>query len=197
MARLVMEAERTENAKFIALPFFEVRPSVGLATFRTGRIELLRLRDKQEMSIGEKREVLYLNSAGLYSWQIDDDDDISPGSISKIMEALRQNPDCITFKELCTINGKQQLSNHSLKYADWADNQDGYDYVRTPYMKDVIRTEIAKSVPVPHIRFGEDHAWSRALKPNLKTEVHIDNIVYLYQHESKPEQHNQRYGIVS
>lgn len=152
--------------------------------------------DNKEMSIGEKRSLLYKNAFGLYSLQIDDDDDISENGIELILQSIKENPDCITYRENCMINGKYYSSNHSLKYDDWADNQDGFDYVRTPFYKDVIKTEIARSVPFEHIRYGEDHAWSRALKPHLKSEVHIDEEIYFYIHNSNPEKHNERYGIV-
>jgi hypothetical protein len=159
-------------------------------------LEIIYCPDDKEMTIGEKRELLYKHASGKYALQVDDDDDLSDEAIPLIEKAMTTDPDCITYKEYCRINGDLFLSNHSLKYEDWADHFDGYDYVRTPYMKDVIRTEIARSVPIPHIRFGEDHQWSRALKPFLKTEVHIDEIVYIYQHNSKPENHAKRYGIV-
>jgi hypothetical protein len=160
-------------------------------------VEVMHCEDQKQMTIGEKRELLYFNASGEYSIQIDDDDTLAPGSIKKIISALECTPDCVTFLERCEMNGRSLLANHSLRYDDWADNKDGFDFVRTPFYKDVIRTDIARSVPFDHIRYGEDHAWSRALKPHLKTEVHIDDIIYIYQHNSKPEDHNKRYGIVS
>jgi hypothetical protein len=151
------------------------------------------VRDNKEMTIGEKREQLYQIAEGLYSWQIDDDDDISDDSIKLILAATVFNPDCITFQEHIDIDGRIQRSNHSLKYDDWRDNFDGFDYVRTPFMKSVIKTEIARSVPIPHIRYGEDHQWAIALKPHLKNEYHINEQIYRYIHRSS--NHNERYGI--
>ena len=158
-------------------------------------VEILFAIDNKQMTICEKREWLYGQASGLYSWQIDDDDTIANDAIWEIFKANIYNPDCITFKEHCTINGSIFRSNHSLKYDDWGEKQDGFDYVRTPFMKSVIKTEIAKSVPVPHLRYSEDHEWARLLKPHLKTEIHIDQELYFYQHNSKPEDHNIRYGI--
>lgn len=151
--------------------------------------------DNKELPIGEKRELLYREAEFEYSWQLDSDDTIAPNSIELILQAIEEKPDCITFQEHCTINGEFFSSNHSLKYEDWGEKQDGFDYVRTPFMKSVIKTEIARSVPVPHIRYGEDHEWARALKPHLKTEIHIPEYIYFYQHNSKPEDHAKRYGI--
>lgn len=159
-------------------------------------IEFLFSIDNKQMPIGAKRNWLYQNASGLYSWQIDDDDAIDDKAILEIHKAILDNPDCITFSERCIINGQYFRSNHSLKYDDWGENQDGFDYVRTPFMKSVIKTEIARSVPIPHIRFGEDHEWAKALKPHLKNEIHIDKELYIYQHNSKPEDHNSRYGII-
>lgn len=147
----------------------------------------------KEETIGSKRDRMYHYANGLYSWQIDSDDDISDNSIELILEAIEQNPDCITFEEYIDIDGKIQRSNHSLKYDDWANDTDGFDYVRTPFMKSVIKTEIARRVPVPHIRFGEDHQWAQALKPHLKTEFHIDQQLYKYIHRSTNP--TERYGL--
>jgi hypothetical protein len=154
--------------------------------------------DNKELTIGEKRELLYAEAKGLFSWQIDDDDIISFDAIHSILDEIRLNGasiDCITFLEKCLMNGKQYTCKHSLVYDDWHDNHDGFDFVRTPFYKDVIKTEIARSVPFEHIRYGEDHAWSRALKPHLKSEIHIPKELYIYQHNSKPEEFNERYGF--
>src|SRR5688500_3451245 len=71
-----------------------------------GNVQLQSRKDNKGMTIGEKRELLYSNAAGLYSWQIDDDDDVSEDSIKLILEAISQNPDCITFQEHINIDGK-------------------------------------------------------------------------------------------
>lgn len=158
-------------------------------------VEIIVVKDNKQNTIGAKREYMYSIANGLYSQMTDDDDELAPNAIHLILEAIRSSPDvdCITFEEHIDIDGKIQRSNHSLKYADWANGTDGFDYVRTPFMKSVIKTEIAKSVPIPHIRFGEDHQWAQALKSHLKTEFHIDQQLYKYIHRSS--NHNERYGI--
>lgn len=163
-------------------------------------VQILVKQDDKEMTIGEKRELLYNMSSGLYSWQIDDDDLISDNAIELILEAIKSNPDvdCITFEEHINIDGKIEKSNHSLQYGDWEGEGgkelwDGFHYHRTPFMKSVIKTEIARSVPIPHTRFGEDHQWAQALKLHLKTEFHINQELYKYIHVSSD--FNSRYGI--
>ena len=161
-------------------------------------ITILIAKDNKQKTIGEKREYLYKHSMSPYSWQIDDDDDISDSALILIIEAIKQQPDCITFEEHCTIDGGFFSSNHSLEYEDWEGTgdkrfSDGFHYHRTPFFKDVIKTEIARSVPIEHIRFGEDHKWAQALKPHLKTEVHINEYIYYYQHTSS--NFTERYGF--
>jgi hypothetical protein len=158
--------------------------------------EIILSKDNKEMSIGEKRELLYKRANGIYSLQVDDDDELATNAIELILQAIKENPDvdCITFRERCMMNGVYKSSNHSLKYEKWQDNFDGFDYVRCPFYKDVIRTDIAKSVPFPHIRYNEDEQWSMALRPHLKTEYHIDKELYYYIYEPK-ESHEERYGL--
>lgn len=156
-------------------------------------IEILSLCDNKELTIGAKRNWLYANANGEYSLQVDDDDLLSDDWVERVLGALAEKPDCVTYQEYCMIDGTFFSSNHSLKYPDWWEKMDGFDYVRTPYMKDVIRTDIARSVLVPDIRFGEDHQWSRLIKPHLKSEVHLNEYIYYYLHKSSP--HIERYGI--
>ncbi len=157
-------------------------------------------KDDKLVTIGEKRQDMYNDSNGMFSWQIDDDDDIAINAIELILEAIKSNPevDCITFEEYCNINGIEYKSKHSLEYGDWEGDgskelTDGFHFHRTPFMKSVIRTDIAKSVPVPYIRFGEDHQWAQALNLHLKTEIHIPQQLYKYIHQSTD--FNTRYGI--
>lgn len=155
--------------------------------------ELVTYCDNKEMTIGEKRGILYSDARGIYSWMIDDDDCIPADAITSILEAAKMDPDCITFEERVIIDGVESRSNFSLQYADWGENQEGFDYVRTPFFKTPIKTSICRKVPIPHIRFGEDHAFARAIKPLLHSEVHIDKQLYFYTHVSSD--HKERYGI--
>lgn len=168
--------------------------------YQGDEVEVAYLKDNKEMTIGEKREKLYQMANGLFSWQVDDDDEIANNAIELILEAIKSNPevDVISFEEYCWMDGKEYCSNHRLDYPDWEGDgskllSDGFHFHRTPFMKSVVKTEIARSVPIPHIRFGEDHQWSQALKPHLKTEIHIPRQLYRYIHQSSD--FNTRYGF--
>lgn len=164
-------------------------------------IEVIILKDAKGITIGEKRGQLYQKANGLYAWQIDDDDDIAPRAIELILKAIKENPDvdCVTFEERCQMNGQLYCANHSLRYDDWEGDgsrllSDGFHFHRTPFYKNVVRTDIAKSVPFPFIRYNEDEQWSMALRAHLKTEYHIDKELYYYIYEPK-ETHEERYGF--
>tara|TARA_R110000868_G_scaffold135610_1_gene348183 strand:- start:17 stop:595 length:579 start_codon:yes stop_codon:yes gene_type:complete len=161
---------------------------------KTKQVEIISLSDDKKITIGEKRNKLYDMANGLYSWQIDDDDWIHPEAVNLILKAAEQNKDCITFQEIVIFDGgRPKSSNFSLEYLDWKDNSHGYDYIRTPFFKTPIKTDICKRVQVPLIRFGEDHEWAKAVKPLLQSEMHINDNIYWYLHYSTP--FNERYGI--
>ncbi len=163
-------------------------------------IEILVFEDAKIMTIGEKRELLYKHAKGTYSIQVDSDDLLAPNAIQLILEAIISNPDVdvISFEEYCNMDGKEYKSNHSATYGGWEGDgnslfPDGFHFHRTPFFKSVIRTELAKSIPIQKIRFGEDHAFANDLHPLIKSEFHISEPLYRYIHISSP--HNERYGI--
>ncbi len=160
----------------------------------TDIVEILYIQDIKEMTIGEKRNKLYRMARGEYSLQIDDDDNIHHLAMPYIIDELKDNPDCVGYKELCIYDGKRvESSNFSIKYGGWADNVDGFNHVRTPFFKTPIKTRLCLQCPVPHSRFGEDHEFSRMIRPLLQRENYIDEFIYHYIHNSTP--HNERYGI--
>jgi hypothetical protein len=174
-------------------------------------IELIWEVDNKEISIGAKRQLLYERSQGKFSVQIDSDDDVSDNFVSSIMTAIYSNNtcDCVTYKELIkevvTNNRQQRLRaayfgpmikycNHSIKYHKWDNNDDGFNYVRTPYHKDVIRTSLCLQAGVSDMRFGEDEDFAKRILPLLLFEVHIDEFLYIYNAPSNIN-HAERYGI--
>lgn len=163
-------------------------------------VEIFSICDNKKMTIGEKRELLYKEAKGLYSIQLDDDDQLSRNAIELILEAIRSNPDVdvISFEEYVNIDGREYKSNHSNGYSDWEGDgskilEDGFHFHRTVFFKDVIRTDLAKSIPIVHCRFGEDHLFAKDLKPHIQSEIHISETLYRYIHISSP--FNERYGI--
>lgn len=156
----------------------------------------------KEIPIGQKRNDLYNESNGLYSVMWDSDDWIDPYGLELICSKLSDRKlDAVGYKEHCLINGVDFVSNISDEYDDWEGDgttifPDGFNYHRTIFFKTPILTELCRMVGVDKkCRFGEDHDFARRLKPHLKNVGYIDEYIYRYIHNSKPEDHNKRYGI--
>lgn len=163
------------------------------------KVEIVICGDNKEISIGSKRQQLLNDCKTEWFVMIDDDDTISDYYLKEALEALKSNPDCVTYYEAIITNGRKEIADHSNKYNEWGGGRRGFLCVRTPYYKDIIRTSLAKRIGFKDMRYGEDHEFSKGLKQAglIQTEVHIDKEMYIYHAPAglKPQQHNERYGI--
>lgn len=148
----------------------------------TPSVEILIEKDNKEISIGKKRQKLLTRAIGEWIVFIDDDDWVSNNYVEKILEALSTNPDSVGFKIQCS-GTKGVTAACSNRWRDWADQVDGFDYVRTPYHKVPIRRKLALQIGFNDIRFGEDYDFSKRLKEKrlIETEFFIDEILYYYR----------------
>lgn len=160
------------------------------------KVEIIIEKDNKEISIGQKRNNMYLKCKGKYSVHIDDDDMISPDYVEQILKAAESNKDCITYIENCNIDGYQSKSLFTLTFSNWMDLMspiNGCIRVRTPFFKTPIKTELCKLVKVNDMRYAEDIDFSERIYPLLKSEEFINKEMYFYQY--KKTDHNTRYGI--
>lgn len=161
-------------------------------------IEIISIKDNKELTIGAKRQQLLDMCDAEYFVQIDDDDSVPDYYIEEVLKALESKPDCVGYLESVIMNGKQTIACHSNAFEDWGNNKNGYEYVRTIFCKDIIKTSLAKQIGFPDLRFAEDHVFAQKLKHSglLKTEIFINKIMYYYSHNTLThEQHKQRYGL--
>lgn len=163
-------------------------------------VEIVSEKDNKEISIGAKRNKLLDKAKGEYCVMIDDDDTVHYQYIAKVLEGLKESPDCIGYKELCIYEGKSaKTSNISLRYKQWQAAvgsqhlQEGFNHYRSTFYKVPIRTELCRQVRFKDLRFGEDHDFAGRLAPLLKNEVYIDEFMYIYKYNATP--HRERYGI--
>lgn len=161
----------------------------------SGKAHVITCCDNKEMSIGAKRQLLLEQCKTEYFVMVDDDDKLCDDYFDIILPLLHQRPDCISYLEL--VNGTQTAC-HSIRFNGWGEGN-GYDYYRTPFYKDVLKTDIALKVGFSDMRYGEDKDFSDRLKKSglIKTELFVDKHMYLYKMPepmSKAE-HNKRYGI--
>jgi glycosyltransferase involved in cell wall biosynthesis len=159
-------------------------------------VEVIVACDNKEISIGKKRQNLLEQATGEWVVYVDDDDWIADTYVDRILAALSTNPDCVGFRITCTQNGRNpRRAIASLRYKEWGENRDGYDHVRSPYQKTPVRRSIALKVGFPDLRYGEDRVYSRGIVRLLKTEVFVDEVLYMYRFRSEP--FAQKYGIVA
>jgi glycosyltransferase involved in cell wall biosynthesis len=164
-------------------------------------IEILFHLDNKEMPLGEKRMRLYQRATKEYSVQWDDDDWIHPDGIRIIMEQLKYDCDCITYRWYFNLDGKPHIRNFGLQYDRvYEDGRDGYHQVSAPNPKCPIKTSIARKIgdllpDFGQLRYAEDAIFSETIYPYLKTERHIDDLIYLYIGMSNEKWDPDRYGM--
>lgn len=156
-----------------------------------GQVEIISECDNKQISIGKKRDNLIRKAKGEYLVMIDDDDAIADNYLLLVMNALANKPDCVGYLE--KIQHSNKTSCISLKFASWMDNFARYDYVRTPFFKVPIKTELCRQVGCRDMRFNEDEDFAKRIRPLLRKEEFINDYMYIYQYHYEP--HNYKYGI--
>lgn len=134
------------------------------------------------MSTGEKRNQLIEQSQSEYFSFCDDDDMVTAEYIPSIMKGIESNPDVITFNGWYTENGVNKRNftiRLGSKYYDDANDPNFY-YHRFPNHLAVFKREKVRHVKFPHIWQLEDYKWAEQVQIFLKTEVHIDKMLYHY-----------------
>lgn len=147
-------------------------------------VQILSKSDNGEMSIGEKRNWLLERAKGEYVAFFDDDDLPSRTYVSSIMEGIEKGVDCVSLRGVITWDGDNpEIFEHSIRYAEWKTNDTGFPkYERCVNHLNAIKSSIAKQFKFPEINFGEDRAWSEAIKASglIKTEHYVDRVLYHY-----------------
>lgn len=140
--------------------------------------------DSLDYNIGTKRNKLLKTATGDYIVFVDDDDEISPDYISKILQATQSSPDCIGINGTISFNGQHERQWFISKEYDYWHEKNGI-YYRTPNHISPVRREIALQAMFPEISFGEDAEYSKRILPLLKTEVVINEPIYKYLYVQK------------
>lgn len=158
----------------------------SLAEQVTDGVEIIRLKDNREMTIGEKRNKLLQSAKGDYVAFIDDDDRIGQNYIKHLLEGINKGVDVCSLTGIITTNGlKPKKFIHYLgcpHYMEWEDV-----YHRYPNHLNCIRADIAKRFTFPEKNHGEDTSFADQLKKSrlLKTEHTIDEVIYYYDYKTK------------
>lgn len=150
----------------------------------TDEVEVLVNSDRREVTIGAKRNMLVSWATGQYVAFVDDDDLVSEKYTSKILRAIRSEPDCVGIEGTMTTDGvNPKKFIHSIKYRNWFE-RNGI-YYRCCNHLNPIRKDIVVQVPFPEINSGEDHNFSMMVKPLLHKESYISEPIYFYEFRTR------------
>ncbi len=136
----------------------------------------------RDIKIGKKRQMMLEACKTDYIVFVDDDDMVSTDYVEKIYDAIQQSPDVVGLNGwMTTDRNNPETWSISIKY-DWAENQDGFRYVRYPNHLAPIKLEHAIDAGFRDMGHGEDYDYSMRLKAlgKLKKEVFIDAQLYHY-----------------
>lgn len=169
----------------------------------TSDVELVIDDRPRNVPTGTKRSEMYQLAKGKYVCSVDCDDWIAPDYVSSILEAAKQDTDCITFDGWYTENGRNHVDwsiklNERYEARHDAASGGKYMFFRFPNHLVPIKKSIATRVRFPDIWHGEDFDWAKKINgavlqggvyvPSnasmLKTSVHIYKQLYHYDYRT-------------
>jgi len=140
--------------------------------------------DTREATVGEKRQKIINECSTEYLCFVDDNDMIEHNYLSSILRALKDNPDCVTFKGIITTDSKNpELFRLSLHYSigAWSKDVQG-THMRTPNHLCPMKVKLMRRVAYQDITSYEDALWGMWIYPLLHSQCHIDEVLYHYQY---------------
>lgn len=150
------------------------------------RVQILTLCDTKDISVGEKRNILLNKSNGRYVCFIDDDDEIAPNYLNKIISALSSNADVITFCGDYVENSIRTAFSISMVHRGNFNHPEML--YRLPNHLCPVKREIALSCQFTDKNFGEDSDYAERINNHIKNEYHIQDKLYFYMYDSNTSQ---------
>lgn len=150
-----------------------------------GKVEHITVFDNCKRSVGLKRQACLDIARGEYIAFVDDDDEIAPDYVSKILDAIETTrADVITFDQRAHVNHQSARVNFDLANGD---NPFIADTVvkRGAWHVNVWKRELVKDCVFPDNSYGEDLVWSLQARNRVKTHHHIDAILHEYHHSAE------------
>lgn len=183
---LICSLEQRE--KLLELLIRELDKQIYLAK-ASKKVEVLTDIDRGEKIIGQKRNDLLERAKGDFITYIDDDDWIYSCYVSEILKALKTNPDSLAINGHMTSNESDKRNWFiSTEYNAWTEKDK--IYYRFPNHITPVKRKHALKAKFPLWNNGEDYIYADRLRKYLKTEVKIEEPLYLYRYSTM----NKTYG---
>jgi glycosyltransferase involved in cell wall biosynthesis len=150
-----------------------------------GQVEI-RIHDAgRSMPTGTKRNELIKNSDGEYFSQIDCDDVVPAYYVDELMNGILFGPDVISFIGHMTTNGANRRE-FTIKLGEKYEERNGH-YYRYPNHLTCLKRSAVEHIKFRPIWVQEDYHYATEIRDRklLKTEVHINKNMYLYDFKTK------------
>ena len=161
-------------------------------------VELLTLYDNRKMSVGRKRSILLAAAQGEYFAYCDDDDEVAPDYVARLLEAIgkAKGSDVICFRQDAIrgdLGGRVEVCRYGLglAYRSGVGPDGGMWWEGKPAHTMVWRTDLVQDIPFPDGDFGEDMWWVTRACGRAKTEYWIPNWTG-YTYHFNPEKSRTR-----
>jgi len=146
-----------------------------------GDVHVTALWNNGERPLGVVRQYLIDGASGEYISFVDDDDQLPPYYVSKVLPLL-DGIDYVGWCMQCIQDGiSLKPTFHSLRYSAWS--EDAHGYYRDISHLNPIRTELACKADFRGIS-PEDVSWADQMRGKVHTEHFIDDIMYIYHASS-------------
>lgn len=156
----------------------------ALAPADQKRIEILMLTDTKHTVLGDKRNAMARIAKGDYVIYVDDDDRIADSYMRDLLAATANGHDTITFTASVSINGEPpKPCRYSIKHKQ--DENTATEYLRLPNHICAIKRDLVLRNPFPSKLKGEDSEFAALIKASLKTETHVDKVLYHYDYNEE------------
>lgn len=144
-------------------------------------------------TVGEKRQRLLNRAVGEYVAFIDDDDWVDSKYIERVLKACNEQKDCCSLVGVITEDGiNPRRFEHSHAHDGWFTREDGV-YIRTPNHLNAVKRELALRVGFASKNVGEDHDFSKKIKPLILSEASTGEAA-LYYYWAMPSKSVQSVG---
>lgn len=149
-----------------------------------GSVEHLILCDNRQRTIGAKRQALVETARGDYIAFVDDDDLVAPDYVHALLEAMRQAPDVVTFRQRAVYNGQETEVHFHLGTGDGAFVPGGVTK-RDAWHVCAWRREVVAGCVFGESNYGEDLVWARQARKRARHSMHIPKVLHEYHHDAR------------